>query len=130
MNCPRGAHRVAPIWSRKARYSELSSGGAQSRLEDPPLYRPLAPHSAPKPAMNWRVLGLLNLYRVLAPLMLLALYPLGTARGFTIDSRPLFFGATIAYLGFGIGNIILVRRRLASLYVQTLLQAVVDLTLL
>ncbi len=82
------------------------------------------------PALNWRVLGLLNLYRVLAPLVLLALYPLGSARGFTIDSRPLFFGATIAYLGFGIGNIILVRRRLASLYVQTLLQAVVDLTLL
>ena len=83
-----------------------------------------------KPALNWRVLGLLNLYRVLAPLVLLALYPLGSARGFTIDSRPLFFGATIAYLGFGIGNIILVRRRLASLYVQTLLQAVVDLSLL
>jgi two-component system sensor histidine kinase PilS (NtrC family) len=83
-----------------------------------------------KPALNWRVLGLLNLYRVLAPLVLLALYPLGSARGFTIDSRPLFFGATIAYLGFGIGNIVLVRRRLASLYVQTLLQAVVDLTLL
>jgi two-component system sensor histidine kinase PilS (NtrC family) len=83
-----------------------------------------------KPALNWRVLGLLNLYRVLAPLVLLALYPLGSARGFTIDSRPLFFGATIAYLGFGIGNIVLVRRRLASLYVQTLLQAVVDLSLL
>jgi two-component system sensor histidine kinase PilS (NtrC family) len=83
-----------------------------------------------KPALNWRVLGLLNLYRVLAPLVLLALYPLGSARGFAVDSRPLFFGATIAYLGFGIGNIVLVRRRLASLYVQTLLQATVDLTLL
>jgi two-component system, NtrC family, sensor histidine kinase PilS len=83
-----------------------------------------------RPALNWRVLGLLNLYRVLAPLVLLALYPLGSARGFTVDSRPLFFGATLAYLGFGIGNIVLVRRRLASLYVQTLLQAVVDLTLL
>jgi two-component system, NtrC family, sensor histidine kinase PilS len=83
-----------------------------------------------KPALNWRVLGLLNLYRVLAPLVLLALYPLGSARGFTIDSRPLFFGATIAYLVFGIGNIVLVRRRLASVYVQTLFQAVVDLTLL
>jgi two-component system, NtrC family, sensor histidine kinase PilS len=83
-----------------------------------------------KPALNWRVLGLLNLYRVLAPLVLLALFPLGSARGFTVDSRPLFFGATIAYLGFGIGNIVLVRRRFASLHVQTLLQAAVDLTLL
>jgi two-component system sensor histidine kinase PilS (NtrC family) len=83
-----------------------------------------------KPALNWRVLGLLNLYRVLAPLVLLALYPLGSARGFSVDSRPLFFGATIAYLCFGIGNIVLVRRRLGSLYIQTLLQATVDLTLL
>ncbi len=63
-----------------------------------------------RPALNWRVLGLLNLYRVLAPLVLLALYPLGGARGFTVDSRQLFFGATIAYLCFGIGNVVLVRR--------------------
>jgi two-component system sensor histidine kinase PilS (NtrC family) len=82
------------------------------------------------PALNWRVLGLLNLYRVLAPLVLLALYPLGSARGFTVDSPQLFFGATVAYLCFGLGNTVLVRRRLASLYVQTLLQATVDLTLL
>ena len=83
-----------------------------------------------KPALNWRVLGLLNLYRVLTPLVLLALYPLGGARGFAIDSRQLFFGANAAYLCFGIGSIILVRRRLASAYVQTILQATVDLTLL
>ena len=83
-----------------------------------------------KSALNWRVLGLLNLYRVLAPLVLLALYPLGGARGFTVDSRPLFFGATLAYLCFGLGSVILVRRRLASAYVQTILQATVDLTLL
>ena len=83
-----------------------------------------------KPALNWRVLGLLNLYRVLTPLVLLGLYPLGGARGFAIDSRQLFFGANAAYLCFGIGSIILVRRRLGSAYVQTILQATVDLTLL
>jgi two-component system sensor histidine kinase PilS (NtrC family) len=83
-----------------------------------------------KTALNWRVLGLLNLYRVLAPLVLLGMYPLGAARGFTVDSRQLFFGATVAYLCFGLGSIILVRRRLASAYVQTILQATVDLTLL
>ncbi|MGB6356270.1 MAG: PAS domain-containing sensor histidine kinase [Steroidobacteraceae bacterium] len=82
------------------------------------------------PALNWRVLGLLNLYRVLAPMVVLALYPLGSARGFAVDSRPLFFGATLSYLCFGLGSIILVRRRLASAYVQTVLQATVDLTLL
>jgi two-component system sensor histidine kinase PilS (NtrC family) len=84
----------------------------------------------PTPALNWRVLGLLNLYRVLAPLMLLALYPLGGARGFAVESPQLFFGVTTSYLCFGVGSIILVRRRLASAYVQTILQATVDLTLL
>jgi len=84
----------------------------------------------PTPALNWRVLGLLNLYRVLAPLVLLALYPLGGARGFAVDSPQLFFGVTTSYLCFGLGSIILVRRRLASAYVQTILQATVDLTLL
>lgn len=62
--------------------------------------------------------------------MLLALYPLGSARGFVVESPPLFFGATLAYLCFGLGSIIVVRRRLASVYVQTILQATVDLTLL
>src|SRR3981081_2052489 len=84
----------------------------------------------PKPALNWRVLGLLNLYRVLAPLVLLALYPLGGARGFVVEYPQLFFGATLAYLCFGLGSVIVVRRRLASAYVQTILQATVDLTLL
>jgi two-component system, NtrC family, sensor histidine kinase PilS len=81
-------------------------------------------------ALNWRVLGLLNLYRILAPLVLLALYPLGAARGFIVVYPDLFFGATLAYLCFGLGSVILVRRRLASVYVQTILQATVDLTLL
>ena len=94
------------------------------------MNRPFDPSSDSKSALNWRVLGLLNLYRVLAPLVLLALYPLGGARGFTVDSRQLFFGATVSYLCFGLGSIILVRRRLASAYVQTILQATVDLTLL
>ena len=67
-----------------------------------------------KPALNWRVLGLLNLYRVLVPLVLLGLYSLGGARGIAVDSPQLFFGATIFYLCFGLGSVVLVRRRLAS----------------
>jgi two-component system sensor histidine kinase PilS (NtrC family) len=94
------------------------------------LIRPFDHSIDTKPALNWRVLGLLNLYRVLTPLVLLGLYPLGGARGFAIDSRQLFFGANAAYLCFGIGSIILVRRRMGSAYVQTILQATVDLTLL
>ncbi|HXI77558.1 MAG TPA: HAMP domain-containing sensor histidine kinase [Steroidobacteraceae bacterium] len=94
------------------------------------MNRPVERSIDSESALNWRVLGLLNLYRVLAPLVLLALYPLGSARGFPIESAQLFFGTTSAYLCFGLGNTVLVRRRLASVYVQTLLQATVDLSLL
>ena len=82
------------------------------------------------PALNWRVLGVLNLYRVSVPLLLLGLYSLGGARGFSVYSAQLFFGATIFYLCFGVGSVVLVRRRLASAYAQTLLQATVDMLVL
>ena len=83
-----------------------------------------------KPALNWRVLGLLNLYRVLLPLVLFGLYSLGGARGIAVISPQMFLGAVIFYLLFGLGNVILVRRRLASLAVQTTLQATVDMIVL
>ena len=83
-----------------------------------------------KLALNWRVLGLLNLYRVLAPLVLLGLFYLGGARGIAVNSPQLFFGAAVFYLCFGLGNVIFVRRRLASVRVQTLLQATVDMCVL
>jgi two-component system sensor histidine kinase PilS (NtrC family) len=79
------------------------------------------------PALNWRVLGLLNLYRVLVPLVLLGLYSLGGARGIGVTSPRVFFTAAIFYLCFGLGNVIVVRRRLASVFVQTIFQASVDL---
>jgi two-component system sensor histidine kinase PilS (NtrC family) len=79
------------------------------------------------PALNWRVLGLLNLYRVLVPLVLLGLYSLGGARGIGVTSPQVFFTAAIFYLCFGLGNVIVVRRRLASVFVQTIFQASVDL---
>ena len=81
-------------------------------------------------ALNWRVLGLLNLYRILVPLMLLGLYSLPGARGIAVESPPLFFGAAIFYLCFGIASVILVRRRLANVNIQTVLQATVDLVVL
>jgi two-component system sensor histidine kinase PilS (NtrC family) len=81
-------------------------------------------------ALNWRVLGVLNLYRVLVPLLLLGLYSLGGVRGFAVYSAQLFFGATIFYLCFGVCSVVLVRRRLASAYLQTMLQATVDMLVL
>jgi two-component system sensor histidine kinase PilS (NtrC family) len=80
--------------------------------------------------MVWRVLAVLNLYRVLVPLVLLGLYSLGGARGFAVFSRQLFFGATVFYLCFGLISVVLVRERLASAHAQTILQAAVDMSVL
>ena len=95
-----------------------------------PFQRQVDRRIDPKYALTWRVLGLLNLYRVLAPLLLLGLYFLGSARGIAVTSPQLFFAASISYLCFGLGNVFLVRRRLANAQLQTVLQAAVDITAL
>ena len=82
------------------------------------------------PAMVWRVLAVLNLYRVLVPLVLLGLYSLGGARGLAVYSSQVFFGATVFYFCFGLVSVVFVRQRLASANVQTNLQASVDMFVL
>lgn len=83
-----------------------------------------------RPALNWRVLGLLNLYRVLVPVLLLGLYSLGGSRGIVVESPQVFLDATIGYLIFAAFSVVLVRRRLASIMTQTILQATVDISVL
>jgi two-component system sensor histidine kinase PilS (NtrC family) len=72
------------------------------------------------------VLGILNLYRVLVPLVLLSLYYIGGPRGITVQDPRAFFGALTGYFSFGIASVVLVRRRMAPINVQTILQAAVD----
>jgi two-component system, NtrC family, sensor histidine kinase PilS len=91
------------------------------------LNRQLDRSSESEPALNWRVLGLLNLYRVLVPLVLLGLYSLGGARGIGVYSPQVFVGTAVFYLCFGLANVILVRRRLANVAVQSILQAAIDI---
>ena len=117
----------------EARYSELSLPPAQSRRRTPKQchghFEPLdRPRISPKLAFNWRVLGILNLYRVLVPLVLLSLYSLGGSRGIAVESPQLFFAVAIFYLCFGLFSVVLVRRRLASVRIQTILQATIDIT--
>ncbi len=81
----------------------------------------------PGPAFNWRVLGILNLYRVLVPPVLLSLYYVGGPRGILLQDPRIFFGALAAYFSFGIASIVVVRQRLAPIGVQTILQAAADL---
>jgi two-component system sensor histidine kinase PilS (NtrC family) len=83
-----------------------------------------------KLALDWRVLGILNLYRVLVPLVLVGLYSLGSGRGIAVDSPRLFFSASTFYLCFGLFSVILVRNRLGSAYLQTILQATLDIVVL
>jgi len=94
------------------------------------LNRPAYRSDGSKLALNWRVLGLLNLYRVLVPLVLVSLYSLGGGRGLSVDSQGLFFAAAGFYLCFGLASVILVRRRLGSAYLQTILQATLDIVVL
>jgi two-component system sensor histidine kinase PilS (NtrC family) len=83
-----------------------------------------------RPALNWRVLAVLNLYRLLVPLMLLGLYLLGGSRGVYLESQDLFFWSAAFYLCFGLASVILVRRRLVNVNFQVMLQAAIDLTVL
>jgi two-component system sensor histidine kinase PilS (NtrC family) len=83
-----------------------------------------------KSALNWRVLGLLNLYRVLVPIVLLGLYSLNGARGLGVSSPRLFFGAATFYLCYGLLSVILVRRRLVTATFQIILQSTVDISVL
>ena len=86
--------------------------------------------TGPQDALNWRVLALLNLYRVLTPVALLGVYVLSGARALSVGSPRVFFGATLSYLAFGILSLLAVRRRLSSAYVQVVLQATVDVAAL
>lgn len=95
-----------------------------------PVNRQFDRGNGSKLALNWRVLGLLNLYRVLVPLVLVGLYSLGGGRGLAVDSPRLFFATAVFYLCFGLFSVILVRRRLGSAYIQTILQATLDIVVL
>jgi two-component system, NtrC family, sensor histidine kinase PilS len=94
------------------------------------LNRPINTPNSPKVGLNWRVLGTLNLYRVLVPLVLIGLYSLGHSRGLPVESPRLFFTVVLFYLAFGFGSVVLVRKRLASAHVQTVIQATIDIACL
>jgi two-component system sensor histidine kinase PilS (NtrC family) len=92
------------------------------------LNSPFHPSNGSKTALNWRVLGIMNLYRVLVPITLLGVYSLGGARGLPVESPRLFFAVAIFYLFFGCANVVLVRKRLANVQIQTIIQATIDIT--
>jgi len=82
------------------------------------------------PALNWRVLSLLNLYRTLVPFVLVGLYYLIGPRGLAVESPRLFLGTAFGYLLCGVLFAQLVRRRFGTLEQHTIVQAAVDLCVL
>lgn len=89
---------------------------------------PAAAPATPAPSdLAWRVLGLVNLYRLLVPLMLLALYSLAEPQSALLPARPsLFLSVCIAY--FSVAVLLVVARRLSwpTLRRIALLNATVD----
>jgi len=92
--------------------------------------RKLQPVAGPKIGLNWRVLGILNLFRILVPLVLLSLHYLGGSRGLPVESPGLFTIAAIAYLCFGFVSVVLVRKRATTAHVLTIIQASIDIVCL
>src|SRR5580658_9856015 len=77
--------------------------------------------------LAWRVIGLLNLYRLLVPLVLLAMQSFAGSDWALVTARPqLFVGACIGY--FTAAVLLLIARRLqwSSLRIVALVNASVD----
>jgi two-component system, NtrC family, sensor histidine kinase PilS len=75
----------------------------------------------------WRVLGLLNLYRVLVPIVLISIEGLAGPEWALVAVRPpLFLSACIAYFTSGVLLIIARRLEWASLRIVTFVNASVD----
>ena len=77
--------------------------------------------------LAWRVIGLLNLYRLLLPLTLLAMQSFaGPAWGLTTARPPLFIAACIAYFTAAVLLVIARRLHWSSLRIIALVNACVD----
>ena len=90
------------------------------------------PASASPPAtapsdLAWRVLGLLNLYRVLVPLVLVSMQLLAGPQWTPVAARPsMFMSACVAYFTAGVLLVIARRLEWASLRIVALVNASVD----
>ncbi len=80
------------------------------------------------PELTWRVLQLLNAYRVLVACFLLALFLLSSAPRIVGDARPfLFLAVAISYVVYGLANGLAAGRRWPSINLQAWSQLSVDI---
>lgn len=77
--------------------------------------------------LAWRVIGLLNLYRVLVPLVLVSMQVLAGPQWAPVAARPsMFMSACVAYFTAGVLLVIARRLEWASLRIVALVNASVD----
>jgi two-component system, NtrC family, sensor histidine kinase PilS len=76
------------------------------------------------------VLGLLNLYRVLVPAVLIGITMTVGSRSLSVENHQLFISAAAAYFCFGLASILIVKQRWGTPYLQTVAQAAIDVALL
>ncbi|MEO7775425.1 MAG: ATP-binding protein [Steroidobacteraceae bacterium] len=87
-----------------------------------------AAHSTPAPTdLAWRVVGLVNLYRLLVPLTLLGLTRFGNYSSFLSDNhRTAFYVGCVVYLIVGVGLTVASRRHWPSLRILALSHGFID----
>ena len=91
-----------------------------------PVNAASAAHSTPTD-LAWRVIGLLNLYRLLVPLVLMTVQAAAGPQWALLASRPrLFLSACIAYLTAGVLLVIARRLEWSSLRIVALVNSGVD----
>jgi len=77
--------------------------------------------------LPWRVIGLLNVFRLIVPMVLLLIFFFDAPTRSVGSHRPgLFLGIAVAYFIFGIVSIQTIQRRWPSADAQALLQLAVD----
>jgi two-component system, NtrC family, sensor histidine kinase PilS len=127
---------------RRGDAMSIAAGVLGKMLESPSLAQAFATPTTPMPAsadaltqtsgqtpsdLAWRVIGLLNLYRLLVPVALLAMQTLtGPAWGLTTARPGLFVAACIAYFTAAVLLIIARRLHWSSLRIVALVNATVD----
>jgi two-component system sensor histidine kinase PilS (NtrC family) len=85
------------------------------------------PESATATEFPWRVLGLINVFRLMAPMVLLLVFFFDTpARSIGTQYPGLFIGICAAYFAFGLVSIQVLQRRWPSVQWIALFQVAVD----
>ncbi len=85
------------------------------------------PPVTPPTDLAWRVIGLLNLYRILVPLVLLSMQWLAGPQWAPVTVRPsLFTSACIAYLSSALLLVVARRLHWATIRIVALINAIVD----